>query len=77
MRGALQPVFGILITSIFFTLLHTQYLFTPTMGLIFLISVGFGVIRRRYNTTTAIITHFVYNFFPLLLLVLSGGRIGS
>lgn len=69
-RGALQPVFGIALSSAFFTLLHTQYLGTPTMGLIFGLSVGFGYIRREYNTTTAIIAHAVYNFIPFLLIIL-------
>lgn len=70
-RGALQPVFGLLPTSIFFALLHTQYLVTPGLLLILLISLGLGWLRQRYNTTTAIIAHFVYNFIQLFLLVIA------
>lgn len=76
-RGALQPVFGIFLSSVFFTLLHTQYFITPTLVVIFGISIVFGILRQRYNTTTAIIAHFVYNFAPFLffmvLSLLGGG----
>lgn len=71
-RGALQPIFGIGLSSAFFTLLHTQYLGTPTMLLIFGISVGLGLVRRQYSTTAAIIAHFVYNGIPFVLLLLLG-----
>jgi membrane protease YdiL (CAAX protease family) len=66
-RGALQPVFGIVLTSLFFTVLHAQYLFAPSMLLIFGVSLTLGWLRRRYSTSAAIIAHFVYNFVPLLL----------
>lgn len=66
-RGALQPVFGIWLTSIFFALLHAQYLFAPSMFFIFGVSLVLGLLRERMNTTTAIIAHFVYNFVPLVL----------
>jgi membrane protease YdiL (CAAX protease family) len=66
-RGALQPIFGIFWTSLFFTLLHTQYIFTPASLLIFGVSLIFGWLRLRYNTMTAIVAHFVYNFVPFVL----------
>jgi membrane protease YdiL (CAAX protease family) len=66
-RGALQPIFGIFWTSLFFTLLHTQYIFTPASLLIFGVSLIFGWQRLRYNTMTAIVAHFVYNFVPFVL----------
>ena len=66
-RGALQPVFGIGLSSGFFVLLHTQYLGTPTMVWLFTVSVIFGLIRRRYSTSAAIIAHLVYNAVPLIL----------
>lgn len=74
-RGALQPIFGVWLSSAFFTLLHAQYLATPTMLLIFGIAVGFGWVRQRCSTTAAIIAHFVYNTIPFLLffLGLQGG----
>jgi len=66
-RGALQPVFGLLLTSIFFALLHTQYTLTPASFVIFGVALGLGWLRQRFTTTTAIIAHFVYNFIPFVL----------
>jgi hypothetical protein len=70
-RGALQPVFGLLPTSVFFTLLHVQNLLTPGMVMIFVVSWVFGWVRRRYSTTAAIVAHFVYDFIQLTFLALS------
>lgn len=75
MRGALQPVFGIWLTSGFFALLHSQYLLTPTVVFIFLLGAAFGYMRLHISTTAAIIAHFVYNLTPFLLLVLVGGAV--
>lgn len=72
-RGALQPVFGIGLTSVFFTLLHTQVTLTPAALLIFVISLGLGWLRQRQSTTAAVIAHFVYNFVPLALLSTTAG----
>lgn len=66
-RGALQPIFGMFWTSIFFALLHTQYTLTPASLLIFGVSLVFGWLRMRYNTTASIAAHFVYNFVPFIL----------
>ncbi len=71
-RGALQPVFGWIPTSIFFALLHNQYTLTPAALIIFIVSLGLGRIRQRQSTTAAIIAHFIYNFVPLTLQVLVG-----
>ena len=70
-RGALQPVFGILPTSIFFTIIHIQYTLTPATIIILIVSLGFGWLRWRFNTTSAIIAHIVYNFIPFLLYTLA------
>lgn len=69
-RGALQPIFGNILTSVFFALLHTQSLISPAVIILFFISLGLGWIRERYSTTAAIFAHFVYNFVQLLLLIL-------
>lgn len=66
-RGALQPIFGIFWTSIFFILLHTQYTLTFASLVIFLVSIGFGLLARRFSTVTAMSAHVVYNFMPFLL----------
>lgn len=66
-RGALQPVFGLWWTSAFFTLIHMQYTLTPAVLIIFVVALGLGWLRQRYNLWAAMIAHFLYNFLPLLL----------
>jgi membrane protease YdiL (CAAX protease family) len=70
-RGALQPIFGNLLTTIVFALLHTQSLFAVGIILLFVISLILGWIRNRTSTTAAIIAHFIYNFTQLLLLIVA------
>ncbi len=65
-RGALQPVFGLWLTSIFFTLMHWQYGLTPAILILFVVSLGFSWLRLRYHTSVAIIAHAVFNFLPYL-----------
>ncbi|PJF31312.1 MAG: hypothetical protein CUN52_03005 [Phototrophicales bacterium] len=74
-RGALQPIFGNLLISLFFTLLHVQTLFSPGILLLFGVSIGLGIIRNRASTTAAIMAHFMYNFAQLMLsmLIISEG----
>lgn len=66
-RGALQPVFGLWPTAIFFALAHIQYTLTPATLIIVFVALGLGWLRREYNTTTAIVAHFLYDFVPLAL----------
>ena len=66
-RGALQPVFGFWATALCFTLFHAQYTLTPAWLLIFGVAVALGWVRQRYNTTTSILTHFLYNFVQLMI----------
>lgn len=65
-RGALQPIFGIWPTTIFFVLLHTQYALTPAALIIAVPAIAFAYLRRHYNLYAAISAHFVYNFIQLL-----------
>lgn len=66
-RGALQPRFGIVLTSITFALIHApQYGFTLIIFGLFLVSVVLGIERRRFGTTAAIITHALYNFLAVM-----------
>lgn len=76
-RGALQPVFGLLPTTLFFTVLHSQVLLTPNIIVIFAIGILFGRLRQRQSTTAAILAHFLYNFtlLALSILVSSGGSV--
>lgn len=69
-RGALQPIFGNVLVSIFFVLLHSQYLLTPASLIILLVSLVFGLLRAQYTTPTAMMAHFVYNFTPFVLIEL-------
>ena len=66
-RGALQPVFGLGVSSLLFALIHVHYGFSPAILVLFLLGVGFGLVRIRYSTTAAIICHATYNFFPFAL----------
>ncbi len=68
-RGALQPIFGLWPTAIVFTLIHAQYTLTPAWLIILGVAVTFGWLRDRYGTGAAMITHFFYNFIPLLISV--------
>jgi membrane protease YdiL (CAAX protease family) len=68
-RGALQPVLGFWATAFVFAFSHIQYTLTPASVLIFFVAVALGWIRQRFNTTAAILVHFLYNFIPLALAV--------
>lgn len=76
-RGALQPVFGLAVTSIFFALVHMQYALTPATIIIFVVALGLGWLRQRHSTTAAIIAHFVYNFVQLAFAILLAGALGG
>lgn len=68
-RGAIQPRFGIVFTALIFALLHQQY--GPsliTLGA-FASGVIFGLERKYLGTVPAIITHAVYNFIAVLLIL--------
>ncbi len=76
-RGALQPVFGIGLTSVLFALFHNQYALTPATLIILAVAVGLGILRQRQSTTAAIIAHFVYNFVQLALAILAAQMLGG
>jgi membrane protease YdiL (CAAX protease family) len=62
-------VFGLWPTTIFFALVHIQYTLTPATLIIVVVGFGLGWLRRRYNTTPAIVTHFLYNFVSIALVI--------
>lgn len=70
-RGALQPRFGLLLTAIFFALVHSQYGITLSTAVVLLLGFVLGWQRLRYNTSTAMITHAVYNMTLGLIAYLS------
>ena len=65
-RGAVQPVFGILPTSVLFASMHVQYGPSLLLGYIFFLSVGLGYLRRRFNTTASFLAHVGYNFVSVM-----------
>jgi membrane protease YdiL (CAAX protease family) len=68
MRGALQPVFGIIPAAILHGTLHGQFQHAP----ILIVQVAgwsclMGIVRRYTNTTTTLITHALFNFITTFL----------
>jgi hypothetical protein len=59
-RGALQPRFGIVITSMLFAAAHVQYQ-VPGIVMIFVVAVGLGIIRQRTSTTFTVVVHVLYD----------------
>ncbi|HVB76440.1 MAG TPA: CPBP family intramembrane glutamic endopeptidase [Candidatus Nitrosotalea sp.] len=60
-RGALQPRIGLVLTSLVFALLHSQYGLSIDTMAVFVLAIGLGLLRRFANTTTSTLTHVVYN----------------
>ncbi len=60
-RGALQPRFGLVLTTLLFALLHSQYGISFSTVAVFGVGLVLGLLRMRTNTTTAMLTHAVYN----------------
>jgi len=70
-RGALQPKFGLVLTSLCFALLHTNYgISFVTLG-VFGMGMIFGFMRLRYGTVAAMITHALVNFVAVLAQIYS------
>lgn len=61
LRGAVQPRFGLLLTTILFALLHSNYGVSISTVIVFVAGLALGILRMRTNTTTAMIAHAVYN----------------
>ena len=70
-RGALLPRFGIVFTSLLFALVHSNYGITISTLIVFLLGVVLAYLRLRYNTTTSMVTHAVYNITLGVLAYLS------
>ena len=66
-RGAMQPRFGIPLTSVAFALVHApQYGFSPVIVGLLVVSVLLGIERNRFGTTAAMLTHALYNFTAVM-----------
>ncbi|MGH2533893.1 MAG: lysostaphin resistance A-like protein [Thermomicrobiales bacterium] len=66
LRGAVQPRFGILLTSALFALLHVQYGLAFVLVGLFFTGVMLGLERKYFGTTAAIITHALFNTIVVL-----------
>ncbi len=69
-RGAIQPRYGLIFTSLIFAVIHVQYGFSFVLVGIFLTSIVLGIQRQKMNTTCCIITHSVYNFAVVMMSVI-------
>jgi uncharacterized protein len=70
-RGAVLPRFGLVLTALLFAVLHSNYGITLSTLIVFILGLLLGWLRLRYNTSTAMITHAVYNMTLGLLAYLS------
>lgn len=66
-RGLLQPSFGLLPTALLFTVLHGQYGLSPALGFVFLQGLGYGWLRKRYNTWVSLTAHVVYTTVAIIV----------
>ncbi|WP_029215002.1 CPBP family intramembrane glutamic endopeptidase [Kallotenue papyrolyticum] len=69
-RGVLQPRLGILLSNLFFTVLHAWQYNWDALLVVFLIGLALGWLRKRTNTTTSAIAHGTYDFILIMLTVL-------
>lgn len=66
-RGAMQPRFGIALTSIAFALFHApQYGLSLIILALFAVSVVLGLERKYFGTTASMVTHALYNFMAVV-----------
>ncbi len=70
-RGALQPRFGLIFTSLLFALIHSQYGITLSTLAVLIVGLLLGLLRIRFNTTTCAIAHASYNITLGLLALLA------
>lgn len=72
-RGAVQPVLGILPTSLLFAALHIQYGPSVSIAYILLLAIGLGLLRKKINTSAAFVAHASFNFLSVVLGHFLGG----
>ncbi len=68
-RGVLQPRMGLWLSNLFFTSLHAFQYHWDALLIVFAVGLVCGIIRNRFNTTTAAIVHGVYNCTLILLTI--------
>jgi hypothetical protein len=60
-RGAMQPRFGLVLTSLLFALLHSTYGLSVATLLVFLLGLALGMVAKRWSTVASMAAHAVYN----------------
>lgn len=60
-RGALQPRFGLFLTSLLFAIVHSNYGLSLSTLIVFGVGICLGIVRIRFNTTVAMLVHALYN----------------
>ncbi len=66
-RGLLQPRLGLVLSNLLFTAGHAFQYHWDALLLVFLIGLVCGLVRKRYNTTTSMIVHGLYDTIMVLL----------
>lgn len=66
-RGALQPAFGIGLSSLLFASMHIQYGPSLLLVYIFVLSIGLGLLRKHINTTASFLAHAGYNSATVMI----------
>jgi uncharacterized protein len=66
-RGAIQPRYGLLLTTLLFTVLHVQYELSVVSLGVFGLAILLGLERRWFGTTACILTHALYDALAILL----------
>lgn len=66
-RGAAQPRFGLIATSLLFAAVHTQYTISWALVQILIVGLILGTVRNRAGTRTAILVHATFNAAQVLL----------
>ncbi|HEY7030174.1 MAG TPA: CPBP family intramembrane glutamic endopeptidase [Thermomicrobiales bacterium] len=67
LRGAIQPRYGLIVTSVLFALLHNQYGISFVLLSIFVVGLMLGLERKYFGTTTSFLTHAIFNTIVVLI----------
>lgn len=71
-RGLLQPRLGLMLSNLLFTAGHAFQYHWDGLLAVFLIGLVCGLVKKRYNTTTSMIVHGLYDTITVLLATYAG-----
>ena len=66
-RGAIQPRYGLVLTSLIFGAMHLQYGLSCALLSVVIVGLVLGIYRQRINTTSCMLIHGLYNMLLFLL----------